>query len=87
MLFVRTNARSRQLRAWATAFADPEQFPSGPLYVFQTHIRQQSLVRDHPGYGVPTVFADPGGRVAQDYAAAANELEARLAQLAQDQAA
>lgn len=86
VLFVRTDARSRQMREYRSHFEDPEAFGGEPLYVFAAHTRQQASVRDHPRLQQPTVLADPGSHVAADYRAFAGELVERLAQLAQTQA-
>jgi len=56
MLFVRPTPVP-PAAAWANRVRrTPSKFPSGPLYVFQTHIRQQSSVRDHPGLRSNDVF-------------------------------
>lgn len=82
VLFVRVDARSRQMREYRVHFSDPEAFGGEPLHVFQAHVRQQASVRDHPRLSQPTVIADPGSHVGVDYRAFARELTERLAQLA-----
>jgi chromosome partitioning protein len=85
VLFVRTDARSRQMREYRAHFENPDGFAYGPLHVFRTHIRQQVDVRDHPRRALPTVLADPKGHVAEDYRAFAGELLERLVLHAEEQ--
>lgn len=77
VLFVRTDARSRQMREYRAHFADSESFGE-PLYVFDAHTRQQSSVRDHARVAQPTVLAEPASHVAEDYRAFAAELVGRI---------
>jgi chromosome partitioning protein len=79
VLFVRTDPRSKHMREYREHFTDPDAFGGDPLYVFEAHTRQQSSVRDHPRMARPTVLADPGSHVAQDYRAFAHELAGRIA--------
>jgi cellulose biosynthesis protein BcsQ len=79
VVFVRTDARSVDMREYRAHFADPEAFGDEPLYVFDAHTRQQGSVRDHPRLAKPTVLAEPASNVAADYRAVAAELVARIA--------
>ena len=79
VLFVRTDARSKHMREYREHFTDADAFGGDPLYVFETHTRQQSSVRDHPRLAQPTVLADPTSNVAVDYRAFAAELAERIA--------
>jgi cellulose biosynthesis protein BcsQ len=81
VLFVRCDARSRQMREYRAHLQDRETF-GDEIHVFATHIRQQASVRDHPRLGRPTMLADPSGNVATDYRAFAQELLERLAAIA-----
>lgn len=78
VLFVRTDARSRQMREYREHLADPEAFGGEPVHVFAAHTRQQASVRDHPRLQQPTVLAEPNSHVADDYRAFAAELAERL---------
>lgn len=79
VLFVRTDARSRHMREYREHFTDADAFGGEPLYVFESHTRQQSSVRDHPRLAKPTVLAEPASNVAADYRLFAAELADRIA--------
>jgi chromosome partitioning protein len=78
LLFVRTDQRSRQMREYREHFTNPEVFPD-PLYVFRSHIRQQSSVREHAAFHAPTVIVEPHSHVAEDYRQFTRELIEHLA--------
>lgn len=78
VMFVRTSSRSRQMREYRTHLEDAEALGGEPVHVFATHTRQQASVRDHPRLAQPTVLADPGGHVADDYRRFVAELVERI---------
>jgi chromosome partitioning protein len=86
VFFVRVAERSRGMREYREHFQDADAFGGDPLYVFASHTRQQSSVRDHPRLAKPTVMAEPASNVAADYRALAAELVERLAAMAPVQA-
>lgn len=75
IVLVRTAAKSRHMREYRAHFSS-DAFDALP--VFDAYVRQQSSVRDHPALGQPTILAEPKSKVAQDYAAVAEELVKRL---------
>jgi cellulose biosynthesis protein BcsQ len=85
LLFVRSAARSRQMREYREHYENPEAFGGEPLYIFEAHTRQQSSVRDHPRVQRPTVIVEPDSHVAHDYRAFAAELVDHLAVIAHGQ--
>lgn len=82
VLFVRTDRRSRHMREFREHFADSQAFGES-LHVFDTHIRPQLSVRDHPRLGLPTALAEPDSHVGADYRSFAVELVAHLASRAE----
>lgn len=77
VMFVRTSSRSRQMREYRAHLEGPD-LGGEPVHVFATHTRQQASVRDHPRLAQPTVLADPGGHVADDYRRFVAELVERI---------